>query len=171
MRQFFLILFSVVALFIFSSVALAQNTLAHPKKARIVARGKVETAPKRKNPAVGKKIATAPKPMLKKSAGGATTHQMAKSKIAAKKKAGRSFFWKMTLNPLAMMIWIPLAIAGIVILIRFYQLFPRREPEEIPSACREEAAEEDCPSWGQRAWTWIKEFFGRCKRKPVMVTS
>ena len=69
MRQFFVILFSVAALFIFSSVALAQNTLAHPKKARIVARGKVETAPKRKDPAAGKKFATAPKPMLKKSAG------------------------------------------------------------------------------------------------------
>lgn len=172
MKKFFPVILSVAILFVFSSVALAQNKPAPSKKAKVVARGKVETAPKRKNPVVQKRIVMAPKPLLKKVAGKPATLQKAKAKPitnVAEKKAKKSFFWKMALNPVAMMVWVPLLLTGIAIVVQVFRLFPRREPEEVPEVAEEKAAE-NLLSWDQEAWIRIKEFASRFKKKPAMAT-
>jgi hypothetical protein len=68
MKRFFVILIAVAALFIFSSVAIAQTNSAKPKKTRIATRGKVEAAPKRKTLVAQKRAVTAPKPVVQKAA-------------------------------------------------------------------------------------------------------
>jgi hypothetical protein len=171
MKKFFPVIFSllVASLFVFSSVALAQNKPAYSKKAKVVTRGKVETAPKRKNPAVQKRSVMTPKPLPKKAMVKPVV-QKAKVKTAAKKKTEKSLFWKMALNPVAMIVWVPLFLAGIAIVVQVFRLFPRREPEEVPEVV-EEKATENLLSWDQEAWILIKEFASRFKKKPVLAAS
>lgn len=155
---------AIAIISIFSTTALAKSIPAHSKKKRVIVRGVVETPPKRKV-GVQKHFA----PLQEKSvARVAKTHQP-KAKTVAKKKAERSFFWKMATNRFAMMIWVPLLLMLIVILIRFYQLFPRREMEVSPESVKEEVSNEK-EDWLRRDWEKIKKFFCRGNKQPAIAT-
>ena len=161
MRKLFAILFTIAALFVFSSVSRAQNSQTTPAHRYAVKRGVVEAPPKRRVLAVQKKVATAPMPMIKKS----VTHVAPKARAVAKKRIRWSAFWKFASNPFIVPVWIALFITGLAILDRIF--WKRREPE-VSSTVIEENAEEDSPSWSQKLWDRVKEFFRRLKKKPAM---
>jgi len=87
----------------------------------------------------------------------------------AKKKAERSFFWKMVLNPVAIIVWVPLLLLTIPIGVRIYQMFPWRDPEEVVEVAKVKSTE-NLLSWDQKFWIQIKEFASRFKKKPAMAT-
>ena len=161
MKKFFAILFTIAALVVFSSVSRAQDSQTAPAHRYAVKRGVVEAPPKRKVRAVQKKVATAPKPMIKKS----VTHVAPKARAVAKKRIRWSAFWKFASNPFIVPVWVALFITGLAILDRIF--WKRREPEEYREVI-EENAEEYSPSWSQRLRDWIKDFFRRLKKKPAM---
>jgi hypothetical protein len=105
--------------------------------------------------------------MVKKSARRFTVRHKSKAKTVAKNSAGWNPFWKFASNPFIIPIWIALFITGLAIFDRIF--WKRREPE-VSSTVVEEKAEEDIPSWDQKLWTRIKEFFRRLKKKPALET-
>lgn len=151
MSKFFSLLIAVAALIIFSSVAMAQTKATQPKKGRVVSRGIVETAPKRKVSAV-KKVAPAPKPAI-----------LQKTRSApVKKQAGIKVMYVKIAPPWYYNAWILLIGGSILFLVggllgRLLKMGP------IP---RQAEAEQD---EGQARESWLRRLF--CKSdKPVPAT-
>ena len=173
MKKFFLALLVVTAL---SSVASARTTPVDSAHEKVVKRGVVETAPKRKTSVIRHSPAMAPKPLFKKSAKkkfAAHKKFQRKTVAAAKKKSGQSFFWKMVRivsKPAVLLFWLPLTIVAIAIIVQIHRRLPKREkPVEIQHVA-EEALEENPSSWDQKLWTWIKDQLRRFKEKPAIAS-
>jgi hypothetical protein len=133
--------------------------------------GGTKRDPHQKKVAVQKRIVTAPKPILKKSAANAAPPKKAKAKTAKVivKKGGKSALWQFMLNPFIMAAWISLLITALAIFDRLFWKHSKREVEEN-STVFEEKTDEDYPSWGQKLWNRIKEFFRQFRKKPVLST-